>query len=284
PMDMALMGWGEPRVPIQTQHDQLHALAQAHPGRVLPFCAVEPRRGAAAMQELRRCVEELGFHGVKLYPPLGYLPTHELLMEQVYPYCIERNIPVMSHCSQGGVAEKGSSQATHDERANPHAFIPVLERFPDLRVCLAHFGGDAAWNDFLGPHAIGKVRSPAEQDENNWLHRLLDMLRAEVDGQPKYPGLYTDISYTAFRFRQNLPALDVFLSDDRVADKVLFGSDYFMTETEETSERRMSIELRYAIGEANFRRIAERNPCHWLDGPQATCSEEQPPQADPQVA
>ncbi|MEM6422017.1 MAG: hypothetical protein AAF698_05455, partial [Pseudomonadota bacterium] len=28
PMDMALMGWGEPRVPIQTQHDQLHALAQ----------------------------------------------------------------------------------------------------------------------------------------------------------------------------------------------------------------------------------------------------------------
>ncbi|NLE76472.1 MAG: amidohydrolase family protein [Chloroflexi bacterium] len=36
-------------------------------GRLIPFCTVNPHRDGAA-DEVRRCVEELGFRGVKLHP------------------------------------------------------------------------------------------------------------------------------------------------------------------------------------------------------------------------
>ena len=84
------------------------------------------------------------------------------------------------------------------------------------------------------------------------------------DGE--FPNLWTDISYTAFEFQQNIPALSVFLVDDRVLGRVLFGSDFYMTEVAKVSERRVSIELCHGIGEAKFRKIAGENPSVYLTG------------------
>ena len=90
---------------------------------------------------------------------------------------------------------------------------------------------------------------------------ILDMLRSG-----DYPNLWTDISYTLFQFTQNVPALDVFMNDEKVASRVLFGSDYYMTEKEEDSERRVSFEIRHGLGEDKFRLIAETNPEAYLFG------------------
>ena len=60
---------------FKSQHDELAGLASdldLHP-TVIPFTAVDPQRGLEAIVEMRRCVENLSFKGVKLYPPLATL-------------------------------------------------------------------------------------------------------------------------------------------------------------------------------------------------------------------
>jgi len=139
--------------------------------------------------------------------------------------------------------------------------VPVLTQFPGLRVCLAHFGGDADWRRYIDEGI--DPRDP-EARRRNWLAAILDMLRSGA-----YPGLWTDISYTIFNFEDNLPFLRVFLTDERIAARVLFGSDYYMTRQERLSERAISFRLRDALGETLFRRIAETNPAIWLGEPRA---------------
>ena len=91
-----------------------------------------------------------------------------------------------------------------------------------------------------------------------------------------YPNLYTDISYTIFKFEKFIPLLKLFLGDPAepkplkrvldVREKVLFGSDFYMTRQEGHSEKEISIRLRNALGEQLFRQIAETNPQAYLEG------------------
>ncbi len=270
PMDMAHMGKGRPAEDLPAQHDELARIAALPDlaGTILPFATFHPDRGLAGVDEVKRCFD-MGFRGLKLYPPLGFPPDHPLLMEQVYPLCVERNLPVISHCSRGGVSHvdldrleeawrAGRGGAEPRRFASPHAFKPVMEAFPDLRVCLAHFGGAIDWRDYLE-----QPMDPDRADlrEANWLTAILDMM-----GDPKYANLYTDISYTIFYFDENFPALRVFLDDAQVAARVLFGSDFYMAEMERLPERSLSIRLRHALGRDLFHRIACENPERWLTG------------------
>ena len=89
----------------------------------------------------------------------------------------------------------------------------------------------------------------------------------DAAGGRRYPGLWTDISYTLFAFDALVPFLRLFLEDARLAGRVLFGSDFYMTRLEALSERAVCVRLRVALGEALFRRIAETNPRAWLGEP-----------------
>ena len=95
----------------------------------------------------------------------------------------------------------------------------------------------------------------------NWLTKIMQMIRSE-----EFPNLYTDISYTMFDFEENMPFLSVFLENDTVRSKVLFGSDYYMTKQEDLSERAVSMRLRHALGGDVFRQISLDNPTRWLNG------------------
>ncbi|MEO1275690.1 MAG: amidohydrolase family protein [Pseudomonadota bacterium] len=262
PMDMAIMAGGEAPTTLKQQHDELAEIAKETGGKAMPFCAVDPRR-EGVLDELKRCHQEHGFHGVKLYPPLGFKPWDPVLRDQIYPYCVDNNLPVMTHCSRGGLRQKGMSDSDQAAVTGPIAFQDILHDFPELRICLAHFGGEADWNDYLGKPHPGPLGQPRFRGEN-WLTCILDWLRQE-----KFPNLWTDVSYTMFNTTQNIPALNVFLQDELVAKRVLFGSDYYMAEIEAKSERQVSIELRHGIGDALFHRIAVANPVEWLTGKKA---------------
>ena len=257
PMDMALIGHGPVREDIKAQHDELAQLAgdPDYGAQVIPFATLYPDR-PGAMDELRRCVDELGFAGLKLYPKLGFAPDHEVLMQEVYPFCVERNIPVMTHCSRGGVYHKGWSQAELDQVTRPQAYEGVLKAFPDLRLCLAHFGGDADWLSHLQD---GFDPDDPQARDKNWVSAIDRMISGG-----EYPNLYTDISYTIFKFNDHIPLLRMFLADEKVRERVLFGSDFYMTRQERLSEKAISIRLRDALGEADFHRIAHVNPRRWL--------------------
>lgn len=257
PMDMAGLGHGPVRAGLRAQHDELAALARAPgwAGRVIPFATCDPRN-PASVDEAERAIRDLGFRGLKLYPRFGFAPDHPALMERLYPLLSACNLPVLSHCSRGGVRERGLSAAVADSFTRPQAFIPVMRDFPDLRVNLAHFGGFRDWRAYVNG---GMTPGDGAAEAANWQVAIRRMIAGG-----EYPGLWTDISYTLFHFDDFVPFLKMFLDDERIAARVLFGSDFYMTRQEALSERAVCVRLRTALGERLFRRIAEENPCIWL--------------------
>lgn len=264
PMDLSKIGFGAPPVPLSDQHDELAAL-RGDPdvgASVIPFATIDPRADPEA-HELWRAIDGLNFRGVKIYPRLGFAPDDPVLMERVYPQMAARGLPLMTHCSRGGVQGRGLSDHRADLYTEPDAYLPVMDAYPALRICLAHFGGQRDWAAYVNPDRRGG-HSP--EHDRNWQVRIRRMI-----GSGDYPGLWTDISYTLFRFEDYIPFLRMFLLGEdeaaaRLRSRVLFGSDFYMTRQEKLSERAVCFRLRNALGEEVFRQIAEDNPRRWLGG------------------
>ena len=65
---------------------ELEDLSRKFPGQVFPFLAVDPRRiGIMKLIEMKLNKGKGVFKGIKIYTPLGYLPTHPNL-EAIYDY------------------------------------------------------------------------------------------------------------------------------------------------------------------------------------------------------
>ncbi len=262
PMEMSAFGYGKPLDDLRAQHDELAKLAR-HPelgASVIPFATIDPRADPHA-QELWRAVDTHAFKGVKIYPRLGFAPDDPVLMQQVYPRLQAEGLPLMTHCSRGGVQGLHLPDHFADLFTEPEAYCSILRKFPDLRVCLAHFGGQRDWQAYVNPEGPDPLR---DEFSRNWLRGI----RRMIEGG-EWPGLWTDISYTLFNFDDYVPFLRMFLlgEDDkheRLRRRVLFGSDFYMTRQEKLSEKAVCFRLRNALGEEVFRRIADENPKVWL--------------------
>ena len=257
PMDMEFMGAGKPEVPYEAQLKELAEMRDRSNGAVIPFCAVDPRR-PNVVEEFQRWHKEYEIKGVKLYPNLGYYPDDPALLE-IYAYCEKEQLPIMAHCSTGGVHMAGLSRAQAQKFAHPANYKGVLKQFPKLNFCLAHFGGADEWER----HLTGET--PRKGEDATWLTVLMEMLRSE-----KYPNLYTDVSYTLFVEKPDyrpfnyFEFLKVLLVEKCVREHVLFGTDYYMVEREKVSEKEVSIALRSHLGEQVYFELAHHNPKKYL--------------------
>ena len=278
PMDMAFMHAGKPKFPIDDQHKALAKLAAANSSTLMPFIAVDPRRfgdGQEILEKAKHWFERKNdegkpiFRGVKLYPPLGY-SCSDNVFSPLFEYCQENGLPIMTHCSRGGVHTREFPIRTRRKQVealtDPDVYRKVCRRFPDLRICLAHFGGDDDWEMyFKEPDSRKKVgidAPTAERSRMNWLSKIVQMIEHD-----EFDNLYTDISYTVFNVEGHLPTLSVFLrGSSKLRSRVLFGSDYYMTHNEKFDERYLSMKLRHELGEDLFDDIARHNPRRYLDG------------------
>jgi len=261
PVDMTFMDLGKLDKSIQEQHDELWTLCQSPAGKqIIPFYAVDPRWDDI-VQRVRDNVGEGKFRGIKIYPNMGYKPDHPRLLE-VYKICVERNVPVMTHCTPHEVYQYKATLEDRTKWSHPNNYKSIYnhEELKNLRICLAHFGGEREWERHL--------KSRDDIDENPaWVKVIADMIRSG-----EYPNLYTDISYTAFtphRPGVNIDLYDylnVLLQNELIRTHVLFGSDYYMAEIEKMTEKEVSIALRSRLGEELFFQIAYHNPRKYLGG------------------
>jgi predicted TIM-barrel fold metal-dependent hydrolase len=257
PMDMKLMGAGPVRGDLDKQHMDLIAVSKKYPGQIVSFCTVDPRR-EDALERVKR-YHELGCVGIKIYPNLGYLPTCPMLMD-IYEYAQDHDMPIMAHCSPGGLLSSEMPREKAADLSHPRHYHSILKRYTNLRICLAHYGGNEEWQKYLMEDPSYQTNNPINQEETrNRLALISEMLH-------DYENLYTDISYTIFQFQQNISLLRVLLSDPVLQKKVLFGSDYYMIEREQMTEREVYFQLRATLGEELFRQIAEINPRLYLGG------------------
>ena len=264
---------GKTKKDFYRQIDEIKNLAEKYPGRILPFLAIDPRRPRMLEDIFLPAFETSCFGGVKLYPSLGYLLSHPVLLE-MYEICEEKNIPVTVHCGTGSVrssrshlrnipglrydqknpeapAEMGeesrwllSKEAFAGYFNHPDRWRPVLERFPRLRLNLAHFGSTLEWDRYL------KGKS------NSWPSRIMDLIY-------RYPHVYTDISYNICDSAQYAPLRELLLRNPRLRERVLYGSDYFMV-VKEGHFRTMLAEFTTAMGEDLMVQMNRKNPSGFL--------------------
>lgn len=184
---------------------------------IMPFLAVDPRR-QGVMNLVKSLVDRTKgpFSGVKLYPPLGYLPTDPALCE-IFDYCLTKNIPVIAHCSPSevknfrklnyvqstvkGVYPKTVSTPKDIFYADPQNWTYVLDKWKGLHLDLAHFGGSEQF----------------AQGDDAWMNKTIEMMK-------NYSALYTDLSYY---FQSGLmDKVLVRAQSAGVSDRIMFGTDY----------------------------------------------------------
>ncbi|MCW5899226.1 MAG: amidohydrolase family protein [Flavobacteriales bacterium] len=149
---------------------------------------------------------------------------------------------------------------------HPDNYLPVLDKYRKLKICFAHFGGD----DEMLP---GKHKQPLRDnglDPTNWHELVLAMmrkprdpaLRVDADDLWEWPNVYADISYTLYN-EEVYTALQALIKETHAGDRILFGTDFYMTlreDKEETLLDRCMVQL----GTGPFRKIAEVNTQGYL--------------------
>jgi hypothetical protein len=121
---------GYSAVEIRWLNDRNAELAEHGDGFFLPFCFVDPTLGREFVQdEVARCLEELGFVGIKLevacnvaHPSTG----------AVFEVAAERNVPVMVH------ATDTSTIGNRDWQSDPSDVRTAVSPYPEATVIVAH--------------------------------------------------------------------------------------------------------------------------------------------------
>jgi predicted TIM-barrel fold metal-dependent hydrolase len=115
------------------------------PDRLIPFCAVNPWDGKAAVDELRRCVVDLGFKGVKLHPTLhGYHLSDPSLVNPIFDAADQLRITVITH---------GASDLFN----SPLECAAIARRFPRVPLLIAHMG--LFWSVDQAIQCAGEVKN-----------------------------------------------------------------------------------------------------------------------------
>jgi predicted TIM-barrel fold metal-dependent hydrolase len=124
--------WGPQGAPIT--NDEVAGFVQRFPDRLIGIASADLYRPMAAVRELRRCVRELGFKGLRIVQWLWDLPVTDRRYYPLFAECIELGIPV---CLQ--VGHTGPLCPSEPGRPIPYMDVAAIE-FPELTFVCGHIG------------------------------------------------------------------------------------------------------------------------------------------------
>ncbi|MBN6033532.1 amidohydrolase [Amycolatopsis sp. 195334CR] len=128
-----LSAWYSPRGPLIT-NDEVAEVVERYPARFAGIASVDLADPMGAVREIRRCVRDLGFVGVRVVPWLWNLPPNDRRYYPVYVACVELGVPF---CTQLG----HTGPLCPSEPGRPIPYLDeVLLDFPELVVVGGHVG------------------------------------------------------------------------------------------------------------------------------------------------
>lgn len=130
------IGWATHEMCVETNDYILESIAR-YPNRLIGFCAVQPRSIEAAVDEIERCVRG-GVRGIgELRPDVQLLDFNdEELMNPLVEVVRQHKLILLTHAS-----EPAGHQYPGKGGVTPDILYPFIERFPDLTIVCAHWGG-----------------------------------------------------------------------------------------------------------------------------------------------
>jgi 4-oxalmesaconate hydratase len=148
----------------EVNNDLIARVVALHPDHFIGVCQLPQSPGvpiAHSVNELRRCVEELGFVGCNLNPDPsgGHWTSAPLTDRSWYPFyeaMVELDVPAMVHVS-AVTNPNFHATGSHYLNADTTAFMQLLQAdlfrdFPGLRLVIPHGGGAVPyhWGRFRG--------------------------------------------------------------------------------------------------------------------------------------
>lgn len=114
---------------VRADHDAIAALGRENPGRIIGLASVNPHLPEREyVEEVRRCVTDLGFVGVKLHTIGHAVAPGSAAARLVFSTAAETGVAVMIHTGPGVPF------------AEPAAWISLAREFSAVPVVLAHAG------------------------------------------------------------------------------------------------------------------------------------------------
>lgn len=115
-------------------NEEVANIVSRFPDRLIGVASVDLRRPMEAVRELRRCVRDLGFRGLRILPWLWDLPPNDRRYYPLYAECCELGVPF---CLQ--VGHTGPMCPSEPGRPIPYLDQVALD-FPELTIVGGHVG------------------------------------------------------------------------------------------------------------------------------------------------
>jgi predicted TIM-barrel fold metal-dependent hydrolase len=129
-----LSAWSAPHQPPLISNEEVAEWVAAHPGRFAGLACVDLNQPMEAVRELRRCVEELGFRGLRVIPWLWEAPPTDRRYYPLFATCVELGVPFFTQ-----VGHTGPMRPSETGRPIPYIDQIALD-FPELVIVGGHIG------------------------------------------------------------------------------------------------------------------------------------------------
>ncbi len=190
-----LSAWHSPQG-FLISNDEVADWVEAHPDRFAGLAAVDLNRPMEAVRELRHCVTERGFKGLRVVPWLWEAPPTDRRYYPLFAACVELGVPFFTQ-----VGHTGPMRPSQTGRPIPYIDQIALD-FPELTIVCGHIGYP-------------------------WTEEMIAVAR-------KHANVYIDTSaYTVKRYPAELVT---YMQGKSGRRKVMFGTNYPMLFPEQALE------------------------------------------------
>lgn len=132
-----ISAWVAPRN-VMISNDEVAGFVAQAPDRLVGVGSVDISKPMAAVREIKRCVQELGFKAIRVLPWLWELPPTDRRFYPVFTACCELGVPF---CTQIG----HTGPLMPSEVGRPIYLDQVALDFPELSIVAGHIG--YPWTD-----------------------------------------------------------------------------------------------------------------------------------------
>lgn len=176
--------WGEASR-VRVPNDFTYEFAQRNPAKYIPFMCLDPTQ-PGTLEEMDRCVEELGMRGIKIHPVMAEFDPSQDRFLPFFENARKHRLPFIVHMGVSPVARNPIKYA------HPFGIDEVAGEFTDVRFVVAHLA-------------------------QPWQREAAMMARKA--------NVWCDVSTLGIRQYQGYDALLVW-QEWKVLDKLLFGTAY----------------------------------------------------------
>src|SRR3989442_1750779 len=206
-------------------NEYVHAMWKRHPKRILQaWGAVEPAKGAVALEQASKAVKELGLLGFHFHPIMQHFAVDDRRYYPLFEVINELKAAVMIDVGTTGMgAGMPGGHGAVIRHAHPESIDRLAADFPNLKIAMAHPG----WPWIDETTAVALHKGNVYWEMSGWA--------------PKYfpPGLKVDMRA-------------------RLQDKIMFGSDYPSLPYAGILKEWQELDYPDAVMEKNFHQNAER--------------------------